>query len=209
MGVEGCYGPKARKMVPGQSLLKLSELLPCLSQQRPRIKEVHVRAAPHGRVLQFSATPTAWYPALNTGWPGSESLHPDPKEGVCRICSRHTEAGPEAVEGSFLQAKEGSKRPEHFSTKFLDPSLKPGGQVGATGTTQATLWKKALPGASHPFSGRNHPKCCRLFASPGQLMHGLALPPTQEGKWKSPSETVRCARPSDVRVPGGGILLSR
>lgn len=174
------------------------------------LKAVHLQAAPHGRVLQVSAAPTAWYLALNTRQPGSESrvLPPRPKEDVCRICSRHTEAGPEAVGGTFLQAKEGSERPQQFSTKFLGPSLKPSGQVRATGTTQATLWKEALPGASHPFSGRNHPKCCRLFASPGQLMHVLALPPTQEGKWKSPGETIRCAcargRGSPLQVGGGG-----
>lgn len=88
------------------------------------------------------------------------------------------------------QAKESSLLPEDFSTKFLDLMLKPCRQVRATGTTQAILHKEALPGASLPSSGRNHPKCYWLFASLGQLMHVLALPPTQEGKRKSLGETI-------------------
>lgn len=171
-----------------------------------------MQAAPHGRVLQFSAAPTAWYLALNTRQPGSESSQSPstqtPKKVFVGYAPDTQRQDWKLWGGTFLQAKEGSERPQHFSTNFLGPSLKPSGQVRATRTTQATLWKEALPGASHPFSGRNHPRCCRLFASPGQLMHVLALPPTQEGKWKSPGETIRCAcargRGSPLQVGGGG-----
>lgn len=99
----------------------------------------------------------------------------------------------------------GLELPKQGSTKFLDPGLRPNGQVRGTLTIPVALVKELSLGLA--FSGGHYPRFCRLFASLGQVMEALVLPSKRRespGLWVCLSTTRVEGKGSRFRPRGGG-----
>lgn len=185
MGTKACYLPTGYKMVTKVSFGNrrpkppplLSKLVLCLSKQTAdgRLhKEVYLQAAPRGQPVSSYSYSLA--PLLNTldHQADSPSSHTQRRY---RANAMGIHPFP-TISSASLHHVSGS-RPETL------------GRVRATRTTQVTLWKEALPEAPQLFSGGNHPRLYRLFASLDQLMQALALPSIEERRLRSLGEAIQ------------------